>query len=96
MQFLAYYDNIEMLKSIMGYKETIDKQAAELKNRQNTISSLENTQVTLLEKKYNLSMEANRQLREEIQTLRIENGEYRDIINRIENYINELKTQQMD
>ena len=41
-------------------------------------------------------MEANRQLREEIQTLRIENGEYRDIINRIENYINELKTQQMD
>ena len=89
-------DNIEMLKSIMGYKETIDKQAAELKNRQNTISSLENTQVTLLEKKYNLSMEANRQLREEIQTLRIENGEYRDIINRIENYINELKTQQMD
>lgn len=170
-------DNNEMLKSIMGYKETIDKQAAELKNRQNTISSLENTQVTLLEKnkelkekaelervkkeekilkiseleanlvkyadkvcklneeikelqnskdnlveenidlkyklstetaagqnkkleflekKYNLSMEANRQLREEIQTLRIENGEYRDIINRIENYINELKTQQMD
>ena len=198
-------DNNEMLKSIMGYKETIDKQAAELKNRQNTISSLESTQVTLLEKnrelkekaelgrvkkeekiikiseleanlvkyaaqiadlnntkkqqvktielqfetieelrdtiwerdktikelqyskdnlveenidlkyklntetaagqnkkleflekKYNLSMEANRQLREEIQTLRIENGEYRDIINRIENYINELKTQQMD
>lgn len=170
-------DNNEMLKSIMGYKETIDKQAAELKNRQNTISSLENTQVTLLEKnkelkekaelervkkeekilkiseleanlvkyadkvcklnkeikelqnfkdkaieenidlkyklstetaasqnkkleflekKYNLSMEANRQLREEIQTLRIENGEYRDTIQRIENYINELKTQQMD
>ena len=89
-------DNNEMLKSIMGYKETIDKQAAELKNRQNTISSLENTQVTLLEKKYNLSMEANRQLREEIQTLRIENGEYRDTIQRIENYLQELKTQQMD
>lgn len=87
----TYIDDINKLNDRV-MKENID-----LKYKLSTETATgQNKKLEFLEKKYKLSMEANRQLREEIQTLRIENGEYRDIINRIENYINELKTQQMD
>lgn len=85
------------LNELQYSKDKLVEENINLKYKLSTETAADqNKKLEFLEKKYNLSMEANRQLREEIQTLRIENGEYRDIINRIENYINELKTQQMD
>lgn len=85
------------LNELQNFKDKAIEENIDLKYKLSTETAAgQNKKLEFLEKKYNLSMEANRQLREEIQTLRIENGEYRDIIQRIENYINELKTQQMD